>query len=130
MDAGVRITLDHPVPGCWHAVVRESLKHGLVGAEDTQIHGFGVLRVDNSMQTPVLYGEVCQALDLACSSSCLLVPHHVRTGSFCLVLCRDSGNSSILRCYEDGALLGAVPACNEVLCSITSPACDETFDVE
>eukprot|EP00439_Symbiodinium_sp_Y106_P030963 s2897_g3.t1 len=38
----------------------------------------------------------------------------VPTGSFCLVACPGDGNSSLLRCAEDGSLRGALPLCNEV----------------
>ncbi|CAE7240666.1 CSMD1 [Symbiodinium sp. CCMP2456] len=38
----------------------------------------------------------------------------VPTGSFCLVACPGDGNSSLLRCTEDGSLQGAWPLCNEV----------------
>ena len=59
------------------------------------------------------------SLYLASHMACIRVVV-ARTGSFCLVACPGDGNSSLLRCAEDGSLRGALPLCNEAgsACSV------------
>jgi len=76
--------------------------------------------LDGSDQDVALRGHLPACVPDACAynipweidfdHNCSSVP----TGSFCLVACPGDGNSSLLRCAEDGSLRGALPLCNEV----------------